>query len=123
MVANGRRTKNYIPSVRVEDEVITDQDRIVHEFTRAYSSLLGTIQNREHAIDLEALNLPTHDLQDLETMFSEEEVWNVIKDLPCDRAPGPDGFTGAFYQRAWPVIKKRHHGGSLEACCRGWPGF
>jgi hypothetical protein len=70
MVANGRRTKNYIPSVRVEEEVITDQDRIVQEFTRAYTGLLGTIQNRDHAIDLEALGLPSHDLQEL-VLFSQ----------------------------------------------------
>ncbi|KAK1574356.1 hypothetical protein QYE76_018595 [Lolium multiflorum] len=29
-----------------------------------------------------------------------------VKDLPPDRAPGPDGFTGAFYHRAWPIIKR-----------------
>jgi hypothetical protein len=28
-----------------------------------------------------------------------------VKDLPPDRAPGPDGFVGAFYQRAWQIIK------------------
>ncbi|KAM0830041.1 hypothetical protein ACQ4PT_066474 [Festuca glaucescens] len=38
-------------------------------------------------------------------MFSEEEVWGVIKELPPDRAPGPDGFVGAVYQRAWGTIK------------------
>jgi hypothetical protein len=45
-------------------------------------------------------------LEDLEAIFTEEEVWQVIKDMPADRAPGPDDFIGAFYQRAWPVIKK-----------------
>jgi hypothetical protein len=24
--------------------------------------------------------------------------------MPADRAPGPDGFTGAFYKSSWPVI-------------------
>ncbi|KAK1630801.1 hypothetical protein QYE76_005116 [Lolium multiflorum] len=56
-------------------------------------------------MELETLEIPTMDLHELERMFSEEEVWNTIRELPSDRAPGPDGFTGAFYQRAWPVIK------------------
>jgi hypothetical protein len=45
------------------------------------------------------------ELEDLGRIFTEEEVWGVIKELPADRAPGPDGFVGAFYQRAWQIIK------------------
>jgi hypothetical protein len=44
-------------------------------------------------------------LEDLGAIFTEEEVWSIIKELPADRAPGLDGFIGAFYKRAWPVIK------------------
>lgn len=29
----------------------------------------------------------------------------MVKDLPTDRAPSPDGFTGLFYKVAWGVIK------------------
>lgn len=35
----------------------------------------------------------------------EHEIWAVVRELPPDKAPGPDGFMGAFYQSAWPVIK------------------
>jgi hypothetical protein len=38
-------------------------------------------------------------------IFTEEEVWKVIKEMPQDRAPGPDCFIGIFYQKAWSVIK------------------
>jgi hypothetical protein len=30
----------------------------------------------------------------------------VIRELLPDRAPGSDGFVGAFYQRSWPCIKQ-----------------
>jgi hypothetical protein len=77
----------------------------VEAFTEAYGELLGKIQNRDHGLNLDALNIQTTDLQDFESIFTEEEVWSVIKEMPTDRAPGPDGFISAFYQRAWPVIK------------------
>ena len=37
--------------------------------------------------------------------FTEEEIWAAIKDWPSDRAPGLDGFTGAFYKSSWNTIK------------------
>ena len=49
--------------------------------------------------------METHDLIDLESIFTEEEDWNTIKELPPDRSPGPDGFVAAFYQKAWQIIK------------------
>jgi hypothetical protein len=39
-------------------------------------------------------------------MFTDEEVWTVIKEMPKDRAPGLDGFCGSFFQKAWPWIKR-----------------
>jgi hypothetical protein len=40
-------------------------------------------------LDLTALDLP----------FTEEEVWNTIKELPSDESPGPDGLTGVLQKR------------------------
>jgi len=47
-----------------------------------------------------------HDLADLDLPFSEEEVWKTILQLPLDKAPRTDGFTGRFFKSCWPIIKK-----------------
>jgi hypothetical protein len=104
-VANGRRTKNYIAAVRVREETTTTQERKNELFTEEFARLTGSIQTIAHTINLEALGIPVADLSELDNMFTEEEVWNTIREMPNDHAPGPDGFTGAFYQRAWPIIK------------------
>jgi hypothetical protein len=41
----------------------------------------------------------------LERAFEEKEVWDVIRDLNGDTAPGPDRFTVAFFQKCWGFLK------------------
>jgi hypothetical protein len=48
---------------------------------------------------------PPMDLEDLGESFSEFEVLAAIKSMPSDKAPGLDGFTGAFYKACWQTIK------------------
>ena len=50
--------------------------------------------------------LPQLDLSGIDACFSEQEVWDTIREMPADRAPGPDGFNGLFYKVAWPIIKQ-----------------
>jgi hypothetical protein len=45
----------------------------------------------------------------------------VIKEMPSDRAPGPDGFNGLFLKKCWPIIQtefyhlaKEFHEGNLN---------
>jgi hypothetical protein len=122
-VANRRRTKNYIASVRVGEEMVKTQERKNEVFTEAYDRLIGSIQNREHTLNLEALNILVADLSDLDSIFTDEEVWNTIREMPGDRAPGPDGFTGAFYQRASPIIKPDILAGLMKLCVEDGRGF
>jgi hypothetical protein len=55
-------------------------------------------------INLNALNLPAVDTSELEFPFSETEIWEVIKSLSPDKAPGPNVFSARFYQSTWPLI-------------------
>jgi hypothetical protein len=46
------------------------------------------------------------ELDYLDLPFTEEEVSNVIKQAPKDKASGPDGFIGAFFADCWDIIKE-----------------
>lgn len=57
------------------------------------------------SLNFAALGIQAIDLQQLEEDISVAEVEHAIKELPSDRAPGPDGFTGLFYKKSWSFIK------------------
>eukprot|EP00253_Pinus_taeda_P025402 PITA_25402 len=43
--------------------------------------------------------------QGLTRQISLEEVEEAVKDMPNDKAPGPDGFTINFYKACWDIVK------------------
>ncbi|XP_073366378.1 uncharacterized protein [Aegilops tauschii subsp. strangulata] len=90
---------------QLEDSVITDQNGKEEAFYNAYKELLGMYQAREHTIDLDCLGITPLDPQELDAIYTEEEVYSVIKSMPSERAPGPDGFIGLFFHRDWSIIK------------------
>jgi hypothetical protein len=56
--------------------------------------------------DLGALLHSSTELGCLSEAFSHEEIDDVVKNLPGDKSPGPDGFNTDFVKRCWPVIKQ-----------------
>jgi len=38
--------------------------------------------------------------------FEKEEMDNVVKHMPVDKAPGPDRFNGLFFKKCWHIISQ-----------------
>jgi hypothetical protein len=54
--------------------------------------------------NLSSLIQPIDNLSELEIPFSHQEIDQVIKNLPTNKLPGPDGFNIDFVRKCWSVI-------------------
>lgn len=67
---------------------------------------MGTSATHEMKFDLPNIIKRCDELEQLTVPFTTQEIDGVIKDMPADKAPGPDGFTGVFLKACWPIIKE-----------------
>ena len=96
--ANSRRRKNFIQRLRKEQGwAISHQDKqqIIQDH---FSSMMVDPPAASRDLNWDALCLPEVDLTSLDDPFPEQEVLAAIKQLPHDKAPGPDGYTGCFFK-------------------------
>jgi hypothetical protein len=56
--------------------------------------------------DLSSLISPVAGLEELSQPFTKEEIDEVIRLMPIDKSPGPDGFNGLFLKTCWETIKE-----------------
>ncbi|WVZ69638.1 hypothetical protein U9M48_018397 [Paspalum notatum var. saurae] len=67
--------------------------------------MIGTREQRSCTFNWSDLNLCAVEAAGLDNCFTEEEIHSAILQMPTEKAPGPDGFTGTFCRMCWPIIK------------------
>jgi hypothetical protein len=75
-------------------------------FYVAYKNRMGVSLQAQMHCDLDRLIQPLADLESLVLPFTTEEIDHIVKCLPTDKAPGPNGFNGLFIKKCWPMIKE-----------------
>uniref|UniRef100_A0A2N9HPF7 Endonuclease/exonuclease/phosphatase domain-containing protein n=1 Tax=Fagus sylvatica TaxID=28930 RepID=A0A2N9HPF7_FAGSY len=105
-MANSHRRYNYMDKVEVDGEVFEEESEIREKVVHFYESLYQEAETWRPTVDgLEFEMITENESAILERQFDKEEVLQVVKDLQGDKAPGPDGFTMAFFQKCWSVLE------------------
>ena len=83
--------------------MVTNNSEIQRIIKDCYEQLYGNKIDNLKEMDrfLEKFNLPRLNQEEIEIMnnpITSTEIEAVIKSVPQNRNPGPDGFTGEFYQ-------------------------
>jgi hypothetical protein len=102
---NARRRKNFIQRLKHNNGWVTDHGSKEVVVKNHFESVMKKGDPMALDLNWEAIHFEETNLDSLGDPFSEKEVRNAIHQLPCDKAPGPDGFTGIFYKTCWNTIK------------------
>ena len=100
-----QREKNQINKIRNENGEITMDNTEMQRIIRGYYQQLyaNKMDNLEEMDKfLEKYNFPKQNQKerdDLNRPITSKEIETVIRNLPANKSPGPDGFTGEFYQK------------------------
>ncbi|XP_071676915.1 uncharacterized protein [Lolium perenne] len=106
-MATERYRRNNISSLKLSDgHIVTDHDLMAAEAWTCYKGRMGTSVGIQMRFDLQRLIPIVDGLDDIVVPFTIEEMDAVVKSMPPDKAPGPDGFNGFFMKKCWSIIKE-----------------
>ena len=105
-VANLSHRFNSIDHLVVNGIVNTNQSEIGEGLVSFYQGLFSDDVVRKPLLDgLDFSSIDETDRDILDRHFTEDEVWGVVWHMSGEKAPVPDGFSLAFFQSYWDIIK------------------
>jgi hypothetical protein len=104
-IATIAHKRNFIVSlINQEGDTITDHDQKASLLWTAYKERLGVSEFRGISYDLGEL-LSEHSLKNIGDDFGQDEIDLIIKSLPNNHVPSPNGFNGLFIKKCWNILK------------------
>ncbi|XP_065639159.1 uncharacterized protein LOC112036069 [Quercus suber] len=105
-LANSHRRANHIRSIEVDGVLYEDESAVKSQVIQFYQNLYTETGMWRPTVDgLEFACIGEDERLSLEREFSREEVTQALMEMEGDKAPGPDGFTMAFFQKCWSVVE------------------
>uniref|UniRef100_A0A2N9GAG5 Reverse transcriptase domain-containing protein n=1 Tax=Fagus sylvatica TaxID=28930 RepID=A0A2N9GAG5_FAGSY len=105
-MTNSNRRRNRVQVIEVEGRLYDVEADIREQMVLFYNNLYQESEVWRPDVDgMPFATIGEADSRLLERTFDKEEVCGVLRDLQGDKAPGPDGFTMAFFQHCWQVLQ------------------
>ncbi|CAO2167262.1 unnamed protein product [Urochloa humidicola] len=105
--ATERYRLNTITSLDTEDgRTVSEHFEKAALLWEEYKNRMGHTTNPQMLYNLDTLVQHQDNLQHLSQPFSKDDIDKVVKTMPSDKAPGPDGFNGCFIKSCWEIIKE-----------------
>ena len=98
-----KREKTQINRIRNEKEVTTDTAEIQtimrDYYKQLYANKMDNLEEMDKSLEKHnLLRLNQEEIENINRPITSTETETVIKYLPTNKSPGPDGFTGNLYQ-------------------------
>jgi hypothetical protein len=104
-MANSRKKKNFIYSLKIDNGMATSQSEKEQVVFNHYHLHTGTYVPRNCKLNFSELGWQPINLEHLDHPFTEEEVKVVISQAPKEKAHVPDDFIGKFFAQCWETLK------------------
>nr|GEY39652.1 putative reverse transcriptase domain-containing protein [Tanacetum cinerariifolium] len=101
-----RNARNRIEMIRDAYNVLHQGAAMVDAFVTHYENFLGN-EGVTDQLNSQHLFVRTIDIQKSAHMIrdvTDDEIKNALYSMKDDKAPGLDGFTGAFFKKAWDIV-------------------
>ncbi|KAF0875303.1 LORF2 protein, partial [Crocuta crocuta] len=99
-----KRESTQIDKIMNENGLITTNpseiQAIIREYyEKLYANKLDNLEEMDKFLNTHSLpKFTREEIENLNRPITSEEIESVIKNLPTNKSPGPDGFPGEFYQ-------------------------
>lgn len=104
-IANTHMRVNTIDKLKINEVLVTEPEEVKKVIIEYYENLYS--ETEDWRPDLNMRDCPMINEEDnnmLTAPLEELEIIDAIRSCARDKAPGPDGFTMAFFSHCWNII-------------------
>ncbi|RVW29756.1 hypothetical protein CK203_089329 [Vitis vinifera] len=107
-MASAHRRNNSLERIKINGEWLLEEQEIREGIANAFKNLLSEDTGWKADIGrLQFDQISQQEAENLERPFTKDEIHVALMEMNGDKAPSPDGFTMAFWQSCWTLLKRR----------------